>query len=321
VGGPHESVLKMDSSKLESGDCPSYSTDDSKMDIRSFFRHSSMDLFQTAGVGRQNNDSNNKRREEMLPHLYHTQDPTLQELKIKWRNFLVTLCSEPYDDVIVKKKGGRGANYDFQILFLRSGVVVHEMKAEFKHNASKIDKLPEYFSPAADKTYTERLYADFFYDYLDRICDVYPGLSQHKPEKDVYVKLVHNNDYNRHPFFRNLYDMEKTGTSAQAKQKQQIVRESIKAFLEEYASSLNITLLTEDIRQRQRGKIFILWNLHEFVADSIQEEEMEITHVERVKNGNTIVAVSKSGTKHNMLLRWKNHLGVLYPAWQISLTR
>jgi len=280
-----------------------------------------MNAFQGAGVGRHTNDMNNKAREDTMLNLYHTQDPALQGLRTTWRNFLPTLCQDPYDDVIVKKKGGRSANYDFHIQFVRSGQVVYEVKAEFKHNASKIDKLPEYFSPAADKAYTERLYADFFYEYLDRICEVYPGLSQHKLEKDVYVKLVHNNDYNRHPFFRTLYDMEKTGTPTQAKQKQQIVRESIKAFLEEYASSLNTTLLTEDIRQRQRGKIFILWNLREFVADSIQEEEMEITHVERVKNGNTIVAVSKAGTKHNMLLRWKNHLGILYPAWQISLTR
>lgn len=280
-----------------------------------------MELFQTAGVGRQNNDANNKCREEMILNLFNTQDTSLQELRTKWRTFLATLCSESYDNVIVKKKGGRSANYDFQILFLCRGQVVYEVNAEFKHNASRIDKLPEYWTPAADKPYTERLYADFFYDYLGRICEVYPGLAHYKPEKDVYVKLVHNTGYDRHPFFRNLYDMEKAGTVEQAKQKQQIVRESIKAFLEQYAASLNLTMLTEDIRERQRGKIFILWNLREFVADSIQEEEMEIIQVERVKNNNTIIAVSKAGTKHNLYLRWKNHLGVLYPAWQISLTR
>lgn len=280
-----------------------------------------MNVFQGAGVGRHTNDVNNKVREDTMLNLYHTHDPALQGLRTAWRDFLPTLCQDPYDDVIVKKKGGRAANYDFQIHFMRGGQLVYDVKAEFKHNASKIDKLPEYFSPAADKPYTERLYADFFYEYLDRICEVYPGLSEYKPERNAYVKLVHSNDYDRHPFFRSLYEMEKTGTPTQAKQKQQIVRESIKAFLEQYASCLDITLLTEDIRQRQREKIFILWNLRAFVADSIREDEMEITHVERVKNGNTIVAVSKAGTKHNMLLRWKNHLGILYPAWQISLTR
>lgn len=286
-----------------------------------FFRYSSMDLFRGAGVGRQNNDANNKAREDLLLTLYHTEDPALQPMRESWRRVLRTLCSEPYNDVVLKKKGGRGANHDFEISFLREGVVVSVVKAEFKHNADKIDKLPEYFSPAADKAYIPRLYADFFYDSLDRVCEVYPGLSQYKPDRDVYVKLVHNSDYDRHPFFRNLYDMEKAGTAAQAKQKQAIVRESIKAYLAEYAQSFDLAQLTQDIRERQSGKVFILWNLREFVVDSIREDEMEITHVERVKNNNTIVAVSKSGTRHNLLLRWKNHLGVLYPAWQISLTR
>jgi hypothetical protein len=48
---------------------------------------------------------------------------------------------------------------------------------------------------------------------------------------------------------------------------------------------------------------------------------MDLTHVEGVKGENTIVVVSRAGTKHHMLLRWKNHLGILYPAWQISLSR
>ncbi len=280
-----------------------------------------MDLFRSAGAGRQTNDANNKVREELLLNLYHTEDPAVQSLRELWKRMLHTLCSEPYEDVVLKKKGGRSANYDFEITFLRGGLVVFDVKAEFKHNANKICKLPEYFSPAADKPYTTRLYADFFYDYLDRVCEVYPGLMEHKPERDTYVSLVHTNDYNKHPFFRNLYDREKSGTAEQANQKQSIVRESIKEYLANYASTLNLAQLTQDIRERQTGKVFILWNLSDFVVDSIRDDEMEITHIESVKNNNTIVVVSKAGTRHNLLLRWKNHLGVLYPAWQISLTR
>jgi hypothetical protein len=301
--------------------CVMYNGVDVKMDIRLFFRSRVMELFQRAGKGRHSNDANNKSREVMLVNLYHTQDPTLQDLRTKWRTFLTTLCKEPYDDVVVKRKGGRGANYDFHVSFQQHGTVIHTLNSEFKHNASSISRLPEYYSPAADKPYLARLYADYFYDYLDRICDVYPGLAQYKPEREDYVNLVHNNNYDRHAFFRNLYDMEKAGTQVQAKEKQRIVRESIRLYLDQYAHTLNLAQLTEDIRQRQREKVFLLWNLREFVADSIREDEMELTHVERVKNNNTIVVMSKAGTTHNMLLRWKNHLGVLYPAWQISLTR
>lgn len=128
---------------------------------------------------------------------------------------------------------------------------------------------------------------------------------------------MYNNDYDRHPFFRFLYDMEHTGY----KQKQAIVSESIRTYLETYANHLDVARLSADIRARQSGKVFILWTLHDFIKDTLHDDEMEITHVEGVKNGNTIVAVSKAGTKHNMLLRWKNHLGILYPAWQISLSR
>lgn len=279
-----------------------------------------MELFKTAGKGRHTNDSNNKKREDFLIGLYHTTEPSHQVMRSKWMSFLSTLYTDAYDDVCLEKRGGRGANYDFDIRFLLNGVVVHEVKAEFKHNASTISKLPQYLSIAADR-YMPTLYADFYYDFLDRICDVYPGLLQHKPTKEIYLKLIHNSGYDRHPFFRSLYDMELAGTPAQTKQKQQIVRESIRLYLEEYANSFNLRQFADDIRERQTEKVFVMWNLSEFVVDSIRADELEITHVEKVKNNNTIILMSKSGSRHKLLLRWKNHLGVLFPAWQISLTR
>ena len=278
-------------------------------------------LFDGAGVGRGSNDSLNKRREKVLVTLYSTQDPDLQPLRSKWHRVLATLCSQPYDDVKVKLRGGRSANYDFEVTFLANSVAVHTVNAEFKHNAKSIDKLPQYFSPGADKQYLPRLYADVFYDSLDQICDIYPGLSAHKPDRETYIHTVHNNSYDRHPFFRNLYDMEAAGTPDQARRKQTIVRNSIGVYLTEYADKLNLQLLSSDIQDRQLGKTFILWDLNDFRVDALRPDELVITHVERIKNKNTIVAVSKAGTKHNMLLRWKNHLGILYPAWQISLTR
>lgn len=295
-------------------------TDD--MDIRTFFRTAPpiLSLFTTAGKGRGANDANNKAREKILAGLYWCTDAPLQTLRASWVPFLATLCDTPFDDVVIQRKGGRGANYDFAIRFLQGGSEVKQIPAEFKHNAARIDKLPEYFSPAADKPYFQRLYADVFYEsFLGRICDVYPGLT--KPEKETYLRLVYNNDYDRHPFFRALYDAETSGTKEQYRQKQAIVKDSIRTYLADNVASLDLATLSRDMRERQAGKVFILWDLKTFAADTIRDEEMELTHVERVKNGNTIVVVSKAGTKHNMLLRWKNHLGILYPAWQISLSR
>jgi len=291
------------------------------MDIRSFLRIASpANLFRAAGRGRETNDASNKAREKLLVSLYHSTNPADQELRASWTGFLPTLCPQPFDDVIVKQKGGRGANHDFVLHFRQAGVEVASLKAEFKHNASRIDSLPEYFSPAADKPYLPKLYAEVFYDeYLDRICEVYPGLT--KPERDTYLRLVYNNDYDRHPFFRALYDAEVAGTRDQYNQKRSIVQNSITNYLTMYAASLDLAALSKDMRDRQSGKVFILWNLSSFLADTIREEEMDLTHVEGIKGGNTIVVASRAGTKHHMLLRWKNHLGILYPAWQISLSR
>jgi hypothetical protein len=286
--------------------------------IRSFFFRP-IHYFTSAGVGRDTNDSSNKSREAILTSLHQSTEPSLQVLRAKWIAFLQTLCPT-YDDVTVTTRGGRGYNYDFLVSFSSQGTTT-SLKCEFKHNVSRIDNLPEYFSPAADKPYLPRLYADSFYDTLDHICEIYPEVSHYKPDRETYVRLVHNDDYDRHPFFRALYDAEVAGTREQYIHKQKLVRESISTFLKTYVASLDLKKLSDDIRERQSGKVFILWDTKEFHADTIRDDEMDITHVEDIKNGNTIVAVSKAGTKHNMLLRWKNHLGILYPAWQISLTR
>lgn len=290
------------------------------MDLRNFFgRLSRSALFTTAGTGRGTNDRNNKLRESLLCELYSSTESALASIRDAWRTCLAALCPTPYDTVEVKQAGGRGANHDFEIVFSSKGSSVHSVNAEFKHNADTIDSLPEYFSPAADKPYFPRLYADVFYECLDSICEVYPGLVN--PDRETYLRLVHNNDYNRHPFFQTLYEMEKSGTREQYNQKRAIVRESIKVYLDTYASQLDLAQVSADIRSRQGGKVFLLWNLREFKIDRLHDDEMELTHVEKIKHGNTIVVVSKAGTRHNMLLRWKNHLGILYPAWQISLSR
>lgn len=281
-----------------------------------------MDLFLAAGVGRETNDAANKVREEILATLYHSTDTQLAPLRDAWKTFLSTLCPLPYDDVHAVRKGGRSANHDFNLTFLADSAPILSVKTEFKHNARTLEKLPQYFSPAADKPYFPRLYADVFYDdFLDRACQVYPGVADLKPSKETYLRLVYNDTYDRHPFFRAFYDAETNGTREQYKQKQQVVRESIRTYLDTYGKDLDVARLSADIRERQTDKVFILWTLREFIKDTLQDDELEITHVERVKNGNTLIAVSKAGTRHNMLLRWKNHLGVMFPAWQISLTR
>ena len=58
----------------------------------------------------------------------------------------------------------------------------------------------------------------------------------------------------------------------------------------------------------------------EFYKDTINIDELTVTKIEKITK-NTLVLQTNSTSKINMLLRWKNHAGILFPAWQISITR
>lgn len=283
-------------------------------------------LFKTAGIGKSENDESNKKRENVLQSLYKPpagflEDPYWAEMNGKWKTFLHTMCDKPYDDVKFKKMAGRGYNYDMEITFLFESAVVCDVKAEFKHNADKIDKLPEYFSPAANKPYFAKTYGEFFYDnYIDAVCGLTEKASAIKPTRDAYLKNVYQNDYTKNPLYECLYGEEKLSNEFK-KKKKAVVDESIKRYVTEYLPTLDKKRLSDDIRSRQHGKIFILWDLKNFNKDALRDDEMEIVSANVNKSGNTVMAVSKAGTVHDMLLRWKNHAGILYPAYQIKLRR
>jgi hypothetical protein len=248
----------------------------------------------------------------------YLQDETYGEqwrtLSTKWSHLLNTFyCPTQCDSVNVTKVGNL-KNHDLLIEYHRGGNVVHSVLGEFKHNSSSIESLPEYYNAPEKKRYIPVSYAEYFYDnYLPKVCE---ATSVQMIQKDEYLKYIYQPNYSAHPFFQQLKDSEESCYS----QKQQIVRESIKEYLTSYASELSLSQLTNDVMS-QKNKTFILWDCKNFYSDQIKQEELEMANVERIKNNNTIVVVSKAGTKHNMLLRWKNHLGVLYPAWQISLER
>ena len=274
-----------------------------------------MQLFTKAGTGRGLNDKANKLRETILVSLSaQSSSEEYPELYMHWTNCLRSLCPVPYDTWKCTKQAGRGKNYDFDIVYHKENTVVHSVKAEFKHNARTITNLPQYWSPCANKPYIPVLYADYFYDnYSDKLQSF---VSVPKPSKEEYLRMVHQDDYSVHPFFQTLYDQEKTFY----KEKQAIVRESIANYLQTHGHLLDCVKLTEDIRSRQNGKTFLLWDKTTFHVETLADEDMEVTHIDSITK-NTIIVATKGSAKHELLLRWKNHLGVLFPAWQISLTR
>lgn len=271
------------------------------------------------------NDKNNKIRENILTILH---DPPAEYLNndqfgnmwkhmnLKWKEFLSSVCTQSYTSIKVTHKGGRTSNYDHEICFINDGNVIKKLNVEFKHNCNSIDKLPEYFNPPENKRFIEKSYAEFFYDnYIDQICQLSTLLI--KPCKNDYMRYVYQADYSKHSFFQTLKSIEPDILGV----KKNIVYESIKTYLETYGRDINTNLLTEEIKRTQRGKVFVLWNLTDFKLDSFNEDDFEIVRYVGIKNNNIVLVQAKSGVTHNLLLRWKNHSGILYPAWQISLER
>lgn len=267
------------------------------------------------------NDAATKRREACLTTLYHTPlpadpPPQLSQLHSGWKKTIDSLCPSPFSTVTIIHKGGRKWNYDFQIDYTAAdGMLIHRQKAEFKHGAATIEAQPQFLSLAAKDLRFPVSYPEFYYDrFLSAYCATDTGITVGPPARDAYLKAVHSANYDSHPFFRCLYDREETAKAA----KHAVVNESIKAYLEVYADKCDLGHLTGKLIESQKDKAFLLWDMTEFHVGWLTATDLTPTEYRGVSNANTIVLGTATHTL-KLLLRWKNHKGILYPAWQISM--
>jgi hypothetical protein len=161
------------------------------------------------------------------------------------------------------------------------------------------------------------------------MCEPYPGLLRFpKPSREDYLKGANKMMTKAFPdsFFKQFYlldhsDDENLSVTLKAR-RVDLVHQGIRAYLESHGSSFNVEKLREKLAEDQMGKLYGIWNpdLKTFKVLEYSKEEMAPTSVLRVKGGNTIVL--KTGpSEMQLLLRWKNTLGITTPAWQISLHR
>jgi hypothetical protein len=267
------------------------------------------------------NDAANKRREAFLTTLYNStlpEDATEKHrlLHGAWQTTINSLCPTTFATVKVTSAGGRSKNYDFQLDYMASdGTVTHSQKAEFKHGASTIEGQPQFLSLASKDLRFPKNYAEFYYDnYLSEYCATDTGITVSPPDRDTYLKNVHSANYDTHPFFRCLYDREDTAKKAKAT----VVNKSIQTYMEALADKCDLTHLTDLLVAKQNNKAFLLWDMSKFHVAHLTTENLTPVEFRGVRNGNTIVFATATHTL-KLLLRWKNHKGVLYPAWQIGL--
>ena len=261
------------------------------------------------------NDENNKIRENFLATVLDTEhsDPRFNTIKTKWQGFLSSLAPGKPE---IRPKAGRTHHYDFAACFPSTTFAV-----EFKHNAKSINGIPQFLSlPTKNATFLPVDYASFYYDmYISKFIVADNSLmSVPLPDRSTYLSKVFNCNYDAHPFFRLAKYRDNLECNKLAKDR--IVKASITDYLKSFGSSADKEKLTNLFMSTQGGKVFALWDpvTESFYKEMLTPEDLTITSIGDVKNGNTLIA--KSATKEfHMLLRWKNHSGVLFPALQIKM--
>lgn len=279
-----------------------------------------IDLFYN-NHSRKDNSRNNKIRELIIQSIINKQIPSLWYiLNKRWKCFsesvyrFVDSLEPVYDNIICILRGGRSYNYDFDFEYhIKKSCVIHHV--EFKYGTKKISACPQFLSLSA-KFNTE--YASYYYDnYLPTIAKLY---SLKLPSKTTYLSYVYQTNYNKHRFFKKLYEHEEMFI----KEKKVLVDTSIHEFLSTF--TLDIDQLNKKIMETQSKKYYMCCYKGNIQIDTISDDELIVTGIKCLKaNVNklntSIVLSTKTSTTIQMLLRWRNHYGVLNPAWQISIHR
>jgi len=261
---------------------------------------------------RASNDATNKLREIILENLVSSPyfDDTnygtrWRQVRDSWITMIHSLTQEPYDRFQVTRRGGRRYNHDFTIEFYRDSLLVDRQQVEFKFGKT-MKSLPQFLSMYSHFHMFQQTYAIFYYEhYLDKYLS-YLGIE--KPSLPEYLDHVYKTEYT-HPFFATLKERE----VEHKKVKSEIVNESIQSYLHKNATQIILPVLYEKLQSSQQ-KTYLLWDETQFTSHRLTFEPLEY----KGYNKNTVFVSSGIYTL-KLLLRWKNHKGILGPAWQIKV--
>ena len=284
-----------------------------KSDITTFFTTSS----------RNDNDATNKKRENVLASLLtvppdYLSDPThghqWKMVRDDWIRVLKAFTPDPETEATTKLMGGRKYNYDIDLAIKNSTNNKH--KLEFKYGGTKITELPQFLSLQAKVSLFPLTFPQFYYDnYIDKYLATDDGITAPKPPLTQYLGMVTKVNYDVSPFFAQLKERDNVNKA----QKDKIVNDGITDYLNRYGSQIDAVAFTEKVKETQRDKVYMLWSDGKFNVDQLGTENLNFEFYQ-IRNGN-LLEVKSGNLVCSMLLRWRNHKGVLNPAWQISLKR
>lgn len=289
-------------------------------DILTFFSTSS----------RSENDAANNIRENILKIILHPPKEFMNHVEYgshwhkvtqAWNETLQKIAQDTqipsYTVIKSISRGGRKYHYDMDVMYYNGSDCVANRKIEFKNGGTTINDLPQFLSLQAKINLFPETYDTFYYkQYLDSYLACDTGITETKPSLTDYLKRVTSTKYTISPFFSQLKERELIHQS----EKNKVVNSSITEYLTRYHTELNITAFSEKIKETQKDKIFVLWEKGQFHLDKMEEQEMTHMSFHAIKNGN-VLEVDSGKTRYGLLLRWRNHKGILNPAWQISMKR
>jgi len=269
------------------------------------------------------NDIDNKTRESIIcaiinnkiPYEYFRLDARWLKLKHAINIYCKKLLSEDEWKNITKTevihKGGRGNNYDMDIIFYKQNEIYKQLKLEFKFNSKKIEDNPQFSSPMYPSQYMSGSYEDYFYDnYLPQICEI---AELPIPDKDVYFKQIHNEKPKCMLEFKKKYKNDDIFN----KKCREISRKSIYEFIEN--NDLNTGKLREYLLESQKDKKYMLYYNGSFYLEEPDMDNYKIQSFTKNPKLNSFICISEDGTKLKVLLRWRNGNGIAFPAFQISV--
>jgi hypothetical protein len=287
---------------------------------------------QDENLGRSSNDHNNHIRENILrcmPFIDNDfySDPQYGnewlKLKTDFDTKMRIICAN-YHSYKIKHKAGRGHNYDYLISFNdENNQKISDEKVEFKYNATSIDETPQFVSPMKPSQYLSQPFEEFYYD--NYLISLLQEFDLDVPERSLYLKSIHNNkpkcmETQQLLYYQGCKNSSKYTGEEKAiqfyKKCNEVSRECIEKFIG--STELDIVKLTQYLITSQDKKNYLLYKNGNFYVQLSNTDDYSIISYVKNADKSRYEAVTKTGKKINILLRWKNGNGIAYPAFQIS---
>lgn len=279
---------------------------------------------------RDKNDSNNKKRENIIGCIINNILPTdYYKYSFRWNKLKLNIdgyIKKLYEEQNVKNiqtiqcihKSGRNYHYDFQVIINKNIY----FNVEFKFNAENVNQTPQFVSPMKPSQYLTIMFEKYYYENglskLSKYIKVFPSLEEycnkiHSPNPKCVLDL-------QTKYYQGCIKSSKyTGDEEDIRfynETNYISNKTIREFIS--ISDLDIDKLSKYLLETQKNKYYMLYKNGNIYLQKINIDNYIIIDYIKEANRHRYIAKTKSGIQMKILLRWKNGNGIAYPAFQIS---